>query len=175
MTLVLVAGLAAGCGKSDDKDGGKPRRKMGLQTGQDCDRLGTKSVALAMKDTPPGMTEEQKVVLRKLAEEAGLALARHCKDDEWSGEAVACGMSATDPSKECDSKLTDGQKQKLRADVQAIFEKGMAAVMAAAPPPGAPTTTAGAGTAAPTPGSAEAAPPAPPEAAPPTTPPPATP
>lgn len=133
----LALGLALGCGKSDDKGatgGGKPPRKMGLQTGQDCERLGAKMTEVAMKDTPAGMSDEQKVALRKLSEEAGQAIARHCKDDGWSGEAVACGMSATDPSKECNDKLTAEQKQKMQDEVQAIFEKGMAAVMGAAPP-----------------------------------------
>lgn len=134
----LALALVVGCGKGDDKaagGGNKPPRKMGVQTGQDCDRLGQKMVSLAMKDTPPGMTDEQKAALQKLSEEAGLAIARHCKDDGWTGEAVACGMSATDPSKECNDKLTAEQKQKMQDEVQVIFEKGMGAVMAAPPPP----------------------------------------
>lgn len=137
MVLALFVAVAAGgCGKKKDEapaGGGaasgssaepvKPKRKMGLQTDQDCDRLGKKSSADSMAMTPPGTPDDQKAKLQALSDEAGNAIAALCKSDSWSGEAIACGLSAKDPATECKGLLTDAQLIKMEETVKAIFEK----------------------------------------------------
>ena len=89
----------------------------------DCDELGAKTAALAMGETPPGTRPDRAAKLQEIADEAGRAIATLCKTDGWSADAVACGLAARDPARECDAKLTDVQKQKMRVAVMAIFSK----------------------------------------------------
>src|SRR3990167_3985703 len=99
LTVLLAAGLAAACSKDADKQpgaapgtggasaaGATARGGKGMPTAADCD------------------------------ERAGLVIARLCKTDGWSGEAVACGLTARDTANECDALLTAAQKAKMAAE-----------------------------------------------------------
>jgi hypothetical protein len=89
----------------------------------DCDALGAKTATLSMGETPPDTRPDRVAKLQEISDEAGRAIATLCKTDGWSAEAVACGLAAKDPGRECDDKLTDVQKQKMRVAVMAIFAK----------------------------------------------------
>jgi hypothetical protein len=89
----------------------------------DCDKLGARTVEISMANTPEGTLPDQVAKLRAVSEEAGHAIASLCKTDGWSAEAVACGLAAKDPSRECNDKLTDVQQKKMQAAVMAIFSK----------------------------------------------------
>jgi hypothetical protein len=152
--LAAAALLAAGCGgKKRDKD---PAGKAAT-TDASCEKLGQRTVARSMEETPPGMPPDQVKVLRELSEEAGVAIAKRCKEDGWSPEAIACGVTAKNAQVECDAKLTAAQKEKMIAEVQAIFSKGMDRLMPPTPTPPAPPPP-------PLEGGGAAAPPAPPAA-----------
>jgi hypothetical protein len=133
VTLAIVASLTAGaaaCGKKDNADG------AGAATSaSDCDKLGERTVAQSMGDTPPGMGPAQVKALHGLAEEAGKAIATHCKEDGWSAKAIQCGLTSKQPQVECDALITPDQKQKMTRAVQQVFEKGSAALMEAMTPP----------------------------------------
>jgi hypothetical protein len=89
----------------------------------DCDALGAKTAALSMGETPPDTRPDRVKKLQEISDEAGRAIATLCKTDGWSTEAVACGLAAKDPARECDDKLTDIQQTKMRTAVMAIFSK----------------------------------------------------
>lgn len=136
VSFVLIAALAA-CGKKDDKKGaggGSAPSPGAKASADDCDKLGAKTSVQSMENTPPGATDDQRAKLKALSDEAGKAIAKHCKDDGWTSEAVVCGLRSKNPQVECDDKLTADQKQKMTTEVQAIFAKAMTA----APPPTPP-------------------------------------
>ncbi|HUQ01425.1 MAG TPA: hypothetical protein VM261_02970 [Kofleriaceae bacterium] len=89
----------------------------------DCDALGAKTAMLSMGETPPDTKPGRAARLQEISDEAGRAIATLCKTDGWTSEAVACGLAAKDPARECDDKLTDVQKNKMRVAVMAIFSK----------------------------------------------------
>ena len=92
-------------------------------TEADCDTLGAKTAGMSMAETPAGTPPDRVAKLKEISDEAGRAIATLCKNDGWSAEAVACGLAAKDPGRECNDKLTDTQKTKMQAQVMAIFAK----------------------------------------------------
>lgn len=136
---MVLAALAA-CGKKDDKkQGGEADKpKAATASDDDCDKLGAKTSTQSMENTPPGVTDDQRAKLKALSDEAGKAVAKRCKDDDWTAEAVVCGLRSSNPQVECDGKLTAEQKQKMTADVQAVFSRAIAADPALVNPPGTP-------------------------------------
>jgi hypothetical protein len=139
VSFAVIAALAA-CGKKDDKKGDKKGAPSAgaKATDEDCEKIGVKSAAQSMENTPPGSTDEQRAKLKALSDEAGKAITARCKADGWTAEAVVCGLRAQNPAVECDGKLTPEQVQKMRADVMAIFAKATPP-----PPPGAPPVPTG--------------------------------
>ncbi len=124
-SLAMVVALAmTGCGKKHDTGG--TVEAAAPPTAADCNRLGDKTVAQAMEMTPPGTPVDKRRVLQAMSEEAGRAIATRCRDDGWSGAAVACGLAAKNPGIECSDKLTAAQKQKMTTEIQAIFARGAA-------------------------------------------------
>ena len=89
----------------------------------DCDKLAARTVDMSMAQTPEGTPPDRVAKLKAISEEAAHAIASLCKTDGWSADAVACGLAAKDPSRECNDKLTDVQKAKMQAAVTAIFSK----------------------------------------------------
>jgi hypothetical protein len=148
--LALVA--CKGDKKSDAPAGGTtaalPKGGKGMPTAADCDSLGKKTSKQSMEMTPPGTSDADRAKLQVMSDEAGAAIAELCKTDSWSGEAVACGLSAKNPAVECKGKLTDAQVAAMEARVQAIFTKGMQGLSGSQAPAGS-TTPAGSGSAAP--------------------------
>jgi hypothetical protein len=132
VTLVIACIVAGLAGCKDDKPkagdvptGAVPTGGKGMPTAADCDNLGKKTSKQSMEQTPAGTSDADRAKLQALSDEAGAAIAELCKTDGWTGEAVACGLAAKDPSSECEGKLTDAQIAKMRQRVQAIFSKAM--------------------------------------------------
>ncbi len=90
----------------------------------DCDALGAKMVTQSMAQAPAGIGEEERTHLQALSGQAGQVIARLCKTDGWTADAVSCGLIARDPSNDCDAKLTAAQKQKMGDEIKAIFVGG---------------------------------------------------
>ncbi len=118
-------GVGAGTGTASGSASGGAVAKGGpeMPISGDCDRLGKKTSELSMQNTPPDTTTEMRAKLQAISDEAGLAIAELCKVDKWTADAVACGLAATDPAKECDAKLTADQKAHMQEKVMAIFAK----------------------------------------------------
>jgi hypothetical protein len=98
-----------------------PKRGGGTPSADDCDKLAARTVDMSMAETPEGTPPDRVAKLKAVSEQAARAIATLCKTDGWSSEAVACGLAAKDPSRECSDKLTQVQKNKMQAQVMAIF------------------------------------------------------
>ncbi len=113
---LFAAAITGGC-KKDEAKGGEAAAGGG---GGDCAALGAKMKKDGMaeaKDAPA----EQKKMMEEMVGKMSDVLVKACKDDKWSKEAIACGIKAKDPEKECDSLITKEQK--------ASMEKAFAAAM----------------------------------------------
>jgi hypothetical protein len=137
-TILLALCLTVGCKKEENAapptstqtpPQAKPQQPTAAATmaaapsESDCDKLGARTVEISMAETPAGTPPDRVAKLKAISEEAGHAIASLCKTDGWSAEAVACGLAAKDPSRECNDKLTDVQQKKMQAAVMAIFSK----------------------------------------------------
>lgn len=99
----------------------------------DCDRLASKLSAMSMALTPAGTPDDRRARLQQLSDEAGAAIGRLCKTDGWTQAAVTCGLAAKNPSLDCDDQLTAAQKNRMQAEVQAIFSRGLGGMVPPAP------------------------------------------
>lgn len=136
LILAAVLGLVA-CGKKEEAasasgsaSGNAPPPAVAVEKGgkgtpteADCDKLGARTVEMSMAETPAGTPPDRVAKLKEISEEAGRAIATLCKTDGWSADAVACGLAAKDPSRECHDKLTETQRTKMQTQVMVIFSK----------------------------------------------------
>lgn len=140
LTIFVGLCVALGCGKKTDQGAGSasasaapaaasgrasatPGHAAAAPAAADCDKLGARTAEMSMGETPAGTPPDRVAKLQAISDEAGRAIATLCKTDGWSAAAVACGLAAKDPARECDDKLTDVQKKKMQVAVMAIFSK----------------------------------------------------
>jgi len=62
------------------------------------------------RDATPEATQQMEQMLVTMV---GLVVTS-CKDDQWSAEAIHCGLTAKDPDAGCDRLLTAEQQQKMQ-------------------------------------------------------------
>jgi hypothetical protein len=118
--LVLVA-----CGKGGNKT-----------SAEDCKQVGLAVEKFWATEEAKATDEKLKAHAREMGPLAAKRLARHCQEDGWSKEAIACATNAAE-LKSCTDKLTKEQQDKLAASAPKIEVP-----MPASEPPPTPTEQA---------------------------------
>jgi len=147
LSIMLCAGLfatafATGC-KKDKKDGEGAAANT-------CDGVAAKIADHMSKGNKAGMDQvppEMKAKMEEGMKAIPVAIAKACKDDKWSQEALDCVATAKDPKEDCDGKLTDAQtKSMMTAAMGAMGMGDMGAGMHAGHDMGAMGAGSGSGT-----------------------------
>ncbi len=122
MSFVFCAGLfavaiAGGCKKEE---------KGGAAAGGDCAALGAKSTKDGLANIPKDVPADAKKTFEDLSKKGGDLVARLCKEDKWSAEAIKCGLTAKDAEKECADKLTPDQNKHIQEEFTKMMGEGIA-------------------------------------------------
>ena len=108
--LLVIAALLVGCSKS----------------GSDCATAigkGMEKFSEKARSGNPEMQQAMNDVAGKLKD----TLIKRCTEDKWPSEVVNCFTTAADrpAMQECQSKLSDDQREKVMADIRSVMMGGM--------------------------------------------------
>ena len=123
----------------------------------DCEPAITKAVDTAMEaGKRRAMNPQMQERIASMGQRMKTSFIKRCVDDKWPSEIVACISKATSQKEllECESKLTEEQKNHLREDRQAAMEAERASMPNI---PGHPPMLGGAGSGTVAPGAAPGA------------------